>query len=89
MCFVFAGREDTKKRGDGDVCYDAHNHVLCHVGSANPKGDILVIFSHCYLQILLTFLLLPPSPKTINMRRKGDVLCLPEDHGRFKQPQYT
>lgn len=57
-CFGFAGREDTETRGDGDVRYSSHNHVLCHVGSANPKGDILVIFGHCYLQILLTFLLL-------------------------------
>jgi hypothetical protein len=53
-----AGRKNTEKRGDGDVRYMAHHHVLYHVGPTNPKGDILLIPELCYLLIFPYILIL-------------------------------
>lgn len=57
------------------MCYSAHNHVLYHVGSANLKGDIFVIFGHRYLQILLSFLYCA-SPETLDTLRHGDAVAV-------------
>lgn len=83
----FAGRENTEARGNGEVCYSAHHHVLYHVGSANPKGHILVIFGHCYLWIVLTFTFWR-SPEIFNTLRDDDMPCLAEDRVSFELPQH-
>lgn len=38
-----AGGENTKERGDGNVCYSTCYYVLCHVSPPNPEGDNLLI----------------------------------------------
>lgn len=37
--FGFAGRENTKTRGDGDVCLSTRYHVFCNASPSDPEGD--------------------------------------------------
>lgn len=54
----FAGRENSEKGGNGDVCYSAHHHVLRHVGPPNTQDDIVLICKLGFSSDLTTMYLL-------------------------------
>ncbi|KAH9755434.1 Syntaxin-43 [Citrus sinensis] len=85
-----AGGENTKERGDGNVCYSTCYYVLCHVSPPNPEGDNLLIPKpNClyepftYHMLLLTL----PAGNPFALWDYGVAgYALPEESGSFELP---